>query len=289
MSIIEVKGLNKIYKEKDIFKCLKGQKRKIGVKNISFKVDEGEIFSIIGLNGAGKTTIMKSILALIEIDSGEIKIFNKDHLSLDIKKHIGYLPEISYYPQSVSLKTIMTYYGEMYGLKGNDLELKIDNALKMVGLSERKKDKLKEFSKGMLQKVGIAQAIMNEPKILFLDEPMSGLDPLARKMVIEIIKRFKDLGSTVFLNTHILSDIEEIGERVLIVNQGKLIKELDLREKRGNRYKIICENKIIETDAKSLDEKLKNIKQSDKIKSIMNNDFSLSKYFEELVSGGVEC
>lgn len=229
-TIIKVNNLTKVYKEKDIFKQLKSEKIKRGIENISFEVKQGEMFSIIGLNGAGKTTLLKCLLGLIHYDKGNLEIFGEKHLSLDSKALIGYLPEISYYPKDLKLIDLMFFYGELYGIKKNMLKEKIMNALKTVELDNLTNEKLSSFSKGMLQKVGIAQAILNNPKLLFLDEPMSGLDPLARRGIIKLLEKLKENGTTVFLNTHILNDIERIGERVLVMHKGKIKEELDLRK-----------------------------------------------------------
>lgn len=285
MNIIEIVNLNKIYKERDIFKKLKGNKLKIGVENVSFNVEEGEIFSIIGLNGAGKTTIMKCLLGLLEFDSGKINIFGNGTLKNTDKKNIGYLPEISYYPKSIKLRVLMEYYSQLYGIeKKREPEL-INDALSKVGLLTRAESKLEEFSKGMLQKVGIAQAILNSPKLLFLDEPMSGLDPLARREVIQLIKELKEKGTTIFLNTHILSDIEDIGDRGVIVHKGKILDKFDLHEKREeNGFKIFLKNgEIHEVSIDELDSRLKKLND---IIDVKKNHFSLEEYFKNTIQGG---
>ena len=283
MSIISIKNLNKTYKERDIFKKLKGQKFKIGVKDVNFNIEEGEIFSIIGLNGAGKTTIMKCLLGLLDYDSGDINILGEKKLTEKIKTQIGYLPEISYYPKSISLEVLMEYYAELYGIKNK--EEKIVNALEKVGLISRRKSKLEDFSKGMLQKVGIAQAILNSPKLLFLDEPMSGLDPLARFEVIKLIKELKEKGTTIILNTHILNDIETIGNRGIVVNKGKVVDSFDLNSLRKEAtYTVHYKNGIEKNISKSaLDSKLKELEE---ISDIIKEKFSLEEYFKNIVLGG---
>ena len=285
MSVIKIEDLNKTYKERDIFKKLKGKKEKIGVENVSFSVEEGEIFSIIGLNGAGKTTIMKCLLGLLDYDSGNINIFGKGKLEKDSKNLIGYLPEISYYPKSIKLKILMEYYSELYGIKDN--KQKIEESLEKVGLLNRSNSRLEEFSKGMLQKVGIAQAILNSPKLLFLDEPMSGLDPLARREVIELLKELKTLGTTIFLNTHILGDIEDIGDRGIVVHKGKVLDSFNLHEKRKEEgYNIFLKDGTIHNvSIDNLDMKLKELKE---ITEIKKNHFSLEEYFKNTVLGGKE-
>ncbi|MCK5780153.1 MAG: ABC transporter ATP-binding protein [Psychrilyobacter sp.] len=229
-NIISVKNISLEYKEKDLLKKLKGKKTTIGIKNISFEVEEGEIFSIIGLNGAGKTSTLKCILGLMKPDSGSIEVFGKDGLNGRDFEMVGYLPEISYYPKSMKLNELMKYYGELYNIPKGELNNKIDSVIEKLGLTERKKDRLEKFSKGMLQKVGIAQAILNTPKLLFLDEPMSGLDPLARELVIQIILELKSQGTTIFFNTHILEDVASIADKVAIINNGELIEILDMKK-----------------------------------------------------------
>ena len=285
MKIIEIKNLNKTYKERDIFKRFKGEKIKLGVEDVSFDVEEGEIFSIIGLNGAGKTTIMKCLLGLLDFDSGLIDIFGKGILKKEEKKSIGYLPEISYYPKSIKLRVLMDYYAELYGIEKNRKNELIDLSLQRVGLHHRGESRLEEFSKGMLQKVGIAQAILNSPKLLFLDEPMSGLDPLARREVIELLKELKAKGTTIFLNTHILGDIEDIGDRGIIVHKGKVLDKFNLYEKREEEgYKIITENGTIHrVKTADLDRSLKTIEN---IVDVKKNHFSLEEYFKNTILGG---
>lgn len=228
--IISVKDISLDYKERDIFKKMKGSNGSIGIENISFDVEEGNIFSIIGLNGSGKTSTLKCILGLMKPDKGEIEVFGKKGLRGKDFEKVGYLPEISYYPKSMKLIDLMRYYGELYNIPKNKLDKKIDIILTKLELISRKKDRLEKFSKGMLQKVGIAQAILNDPKLLFLDEPMSGLDPLAREMVIEIILELKSKGTTIFFNTHILEDVANIADKVAIINKGKLVEVLDMKK-----------------------------------------------------------
>jgi ABC-2 type transport system ATP-binding protein len=163
-------------------------------------------------------------------DKGEIEVFGKKGLRGKDFEKVGYLPEISYYPKSMKLIDLMRYYGELYNIPKNKLDKKIDIILTKLDLISRKKDRLEKFSKGMLQKVGIAQAILNDPKLLFLDEPMSGLDPLAREMVIEIILELKSKGTTIFFNTHILEDVANIADKVAIINKGKLVEVLDMKK-----------------------------------------------------------
>jgi ABC-2 type transport system ATP-binding protein len=246
-NIISVKNISLDYKERDIFKKIKGSKGSIGIENISFDVEEGEIFSIIGLNGAGKTSTLKCILGLMKPDKGEIEVFGKKELKRGDFEKVGYLPEISYYPKSMKLIDLMRYYGELYNISKGELDKKIDVILRKLGLISRKMDKLDKFSKGMLQKVGIAQAILNDPRLLFLDEPMSGLDPLARELVIEIILELKSKGTTIFFNTHILEDVASIADRVAIIDKGKLVEVLDMKKIVLEQDDFLLKNHFIKT------------------------------------------
>ena len=227
-NIINIDKLNKSYKVADIFDRIKGDKIKVGVNNVSFNVKKGEVFSVIGLNGAGKTTIMKSILGLIEPDSGKIEVFGRDKLKREDFYNIGYLPEISYYPKDIKLKTLIDFYGDLYNMSRKEKNKKIMESLEILGISSRINDKLEKFSKGMVQRVGIAQAIMNSPKLLLLDEPMSGLDPKGRIQIMELITKLKKEGTTIVLNTHILSDVEKIGDRIAIIHNGYVKDILDV-------------------------------------------------------------
>ncbi len=240
-TIIEVKDITVYYKEKDIIKRLRGNKGKTGIEGVSFGVKKGEIFSIIGLNGAGKTSTMKSLLGLLNTDRGEVRIFGKKTLKGEDYKKIGYLPEISYYPQSLKLKDVLDYYGELYEIPRLKRKEVSNGLAKDLGIHERMNDRLEKFSKGMLQKVGLAQAIMGEPEILFLDEPMSGLDPLARKKVIDIMKELKKKHTTIIFNTHILNDVSNLADRVAIMHEGKLleVREVgELKEKMGESFSL---------------------------------------------------
>lgn len=278
MKIVEINNLNKVYKERDIFKKFKKNNvEKKGIFDISFHVEEGEIFSIIGLNGAGKTTIMKCLLGLIDYDKGEIDVFQNGNLNKKYRKDIGYLPEISYYPKSIKLGILLEYYAELLELPNKYKS--IEEALDRVGLVGLKNSRLEEFSKGMLQKVGIAQSILNKPKLLCLDEPMSGLDPVARGEVIELLKDMKKQGTTIFLNTHILNDIEKIGDRGIIIHKGKIIDKFDLQKIKSNeKYMIYYSDGTVE---EAINFNIKN--NGNNIIKIEKKEFSLESYFRKII------
>ena len=298
-TIIEVKNLEVVYKEKDIFKRLKHGKKKFGISDVSFSVKRGEIFSIIGLNGAGKTSTMKCILGLIKPDKGTVRIFGKNKLATRDFERIGYLPEISYYPKNMRLWDLMKYYCELYNIPRKEQELKIEGILRDLKIYHRRKDRLEAFSKGMLQKVGLAQAVINEPEILFLDEPMSGLDPLARQNVIEMINDLKEKGCTVFFNTHILNDVANIGDKIAIVHEGKLKEVIDMDKVRDKSEYFIkiesrCEGAIEEEGEyyigvlkENLNQRLEElIVNGIEILGIEKNEFSLKEHFIKSIGRG---
>ena len=298
-NIIEVKNISKNYKVTDICDRLKGDKIEDGINDVSFEVKEGEVFSIIGLNGAGKTTIMKSILGLITPDSGEIGVFGERKLRKEDYYRIGYLPEISYYPKEVKLKDLMEYYADLYDMDKYDRKNRLGEILELLNLHKRTNDRLEKFSKGMLQRVGLAQAIMNEPELLFLDEPMSGLDPLGRKQVMEIIKTIKRRGTTVILNTHILSDVEKMGDRIAIVDNGEVKKLFNYSDYAWGKTHYMIEVSVpYRGFAKIADRYIKRVEDDDlnemlkelttigvEIKSIVKGEFRLEDFFIDEIGG----
>ena len=297
--IIRVENITVNYREKDIWKGLKKGRHIRGIENISFEVHKGEIFSIIGLNGAGKTSTMKCILGLIKPDKGRVKVLGKEKMDSRDFERVGYLPEISYYPKSMKLKDLMMYYCELYNMPKREAKEKTMAILEELGIGDRLNDRLEGFSKGMLQKVGLAQAVVNEPDILFLDEPMSGLDPLARQNVVNLIKRLRDRGTTVFFNTHILADVADIGDRIAVIHEGKLIDMIDMKSMRtDHRYLVDVEIqknnnnddgdsfKEFVIDKDELNERLEEfISRGDKIVRVEKMEFSLKEYFIKAIGG----
>lgn len=194
------------------------------LKEVTFNVDDGEIFGFIGPNGSGKTTTFKSILRYIPIDSGSISIMGSTDLSISIKSKIGYLPESPYFYDYLTAEELLNYMGNLYGMDKNKLEVKTDELLEKVNMKHAKKIHLRKYSKGMLQRIGIAQALINDPEFLILDEPMSGLDPVGRREIIDLILEQKKQGKTVILSSHILSDVETLCDRIGVIFNGKIVK-----------------------------------------------------------------
>ena len=200
------------------------------LRGISMTIEEGEIFGYLGPNGAGKTTTLKCILGLIFPEKGNIEIFGYPYLSLRAKERVGYLPENPYFYDYLTASEFLHFYSQLSLIKKKEKEEKIHRFLRLVGLEESVNLQLRKFSRGMLQRIGLAQALIHDPSLVFLDEPLGGLDPLGRKEIRDIIVRLKEEGKTVFLCSHILQDIEMICDRVAIIVNGEIINQGQLQD-----------------------------------------------------------
>jgi ABC-2 type transport system ATP-binding protein len=217
MPAIEILGLEKTY--------LVGfwrKRPKRALHPLHLTVEQGEIFGFLGPNGAGKTTTLKLLMGLVFPTAGTARILGRDWTDPDIKAQIGFLPEQPYFYDYLTAHELLDYYGQLSGVPSKHRKQRIDHVLRRVGLSDVTGVQLRKFSKGMLQRAGIAQAILHDPKVVFFDEPMSGLDPMGRREVRELMEQLKQEGKTVFFSTHILSDAEALCDRVAIVNKGEL-------------------------------------------------------------------
>ena len=200
------------------------------LKGISLTVKEGEIFGYLGPNGAGKTTTIKCLLGLIFPDEGTISIFGQPHLSARARQVLGFLPENPYFYDYLTAREFLAFYADLFGLGRDVKDERIGRLLKLVGLERAADLRLRKFSRGMLQRIGLAQALINDPKLVILDEPLGGLDPLGRKEIRDIIVRFKQEGKTVFFTSHILQDIEMICDHVAIIVGGRIVKQGALQD-----------------------------------------------------------
>jgi ABC-2 type transport system ATP-binding protein len=205
-------------------------KKKTILKGISLSVNAGEIFGYLGPNGAGKTTTIKCILGLIFPDEGFIEVLGYPFLSLKAKEKLGFLPENPYFYDYLSASEFLDFYARLFGIKRAERQTKTKNLLRLVGLEKAAHIPLRKFSRGMLQRIGFSQALINDPDIVLLDEPLSGLDPIGRKEIRDIIVRLKEEGKTVFLSSHILQDIEMICDRVAILVEGEIINQGKITE-----------------------------------------------------------
>jgi len=217
VAAIEILGLEKTY---SVGFWRKRPKRALHPLHLA--IEDGEIFGFLGPNGAGKTTTLKMLMGLVFPSGGGARILGMDLDDPRMKAQIGFLPEQPYFYDYLTARELLTYYGQLSGVDSRQLPRKVDSTLERVGLRDATDVQLRKFSKGMLQRAGIAQAILHDPKVVFLDEPMSGLDPMGRREVRSLIEQLKAEGKTVFFSTHILSDAEALCDRVAVINLGQL-------------------------------------------------------------------
>src|SRR5580704_10917116 len=217
MPAIEILGLEKTYM---VGFWRKRPKR--ALYPLSLQVEEGEIFGFLGPNGAGKTTTLKLLMGLVFPTAGSAKILGRDWTDPEVKAQIGFLPEQPYFYDHLTARELLNYYGQLSGVPAKGRSRCVEEMLARVGLSDSAGVQMRKFSKGMLQRVGLAQAILHDPKLVFLDEPMSGLDPMGRREVRDLIQQLRHEGKTVFFSTHILSDAEALCDRVGVIHQGEL-------------------------------------------------------------------
>src|SRR5438552_552782 len=196
--------------------------RKLAVKDLNLSVHAGEVFGFLGPNGAGKTTTMNVLLGFVNATSGAAFLFGVNVREPIARRRIGYLPELTYYYKFLSAEELLRFYARVFGIPRAQADERIDRLLKLVELDSARKRPIKTYSKGMQQRVGLAQALINDPDLLILDEPTSGLDPLGRMRVREIIQRLKNEGKTVFFSSHELGEVETVCDRVAIIHQGQL-------------------------------------------------------------------
>jgi ABC-2 type transport system ATP-binding protein len=205
-------------------------KRKKILKGISLSVDRGEIFGYLGPNGAGKTTTLKCVLGLIFPEEGKIDLFGRPHLETAGKARTGFLPENPYFYDYLTASEFLRFYSQLFLIPSDQREERIESLLRLVDMKRAENLQLRKYSRGMLQRIGLAQALLNNPDLVLLDEPLGGLDPLGRKEFRDIIVRLKEEGKTVFLSSHILQDIEMICDRVAILVDGRIISQGNLQE-----------------------------------------------------------
>ena len=242
MIAIETRSLSKVYVSSF------GKKKVRALSELNLKIDKGTIFGLLGPNGAGKTTLVKLLLEIIFPTFGTAQLLGEDVNNFLLKKKIGYLPENHKYPSYLAGGEVLKYFGKLSGLDGSKLEIKIDELLELVKLSKWKKAKVRTYSKGMLQRLGLAQALINDPELIFLDEPTDGVDPIGRKEIREVLLELKAKSKTIFLNSHLLSEVEMVTDRVGILNKGKLLREGTVKEltETKEEYKITLLEKSVD-------------------------------------------
>jgi len=224
VAVIETKDLWKTYGR---IEALKG---------VSLKVEKGQIYGLLGQNGAGKTTLIKILLGIVQLTHGEALLLSNPAGSIDVRRRVGYLPEDHAFPNYHTGYSLMDFYGSLYGVPATVRKQKIPETLEMVGIAGRMHSKIKTYSKGMKQRLGIAQALLHDPELIILDEPTDGVDPMGRREIRELMSMLKEKGHTIFLNSHLLGEVELICDRVAILQQGKLVREgtiADLTKTKG--------------------------------------------------------
>jgi ABC-2 type transport system ATP-binding protein len=217
MAAIEILDLEKSY--------LVGfwrKRPKVALRPLRLTIEEGEVFGFLGPNGAGKTTTLKLLMGLVFPTGGSARLLGMPMDDPNVKSQIGFLPEQPYFYDHLTARELLNYYGQLSGVPAKGRSARVEKMLARVGLKDAAGTQLRKFSKGMLQRVGLAQAILHDPKLVFLDEPMSGLDPMGRREVRDLIQQLRAEGKTVFFSTHILSDAEALCDRVGVIHQGEL-------------------------------------------------------------------
>ncbi len=199
-----------------------GQMTKVALNGLDLEVSTGEVFGFLGPNGAGKTTTMNVLLGFVQPTGGTASLFGIDVRQPIARQRIGYLPEMTYYYKFLTAEELLRFYAKIFGLSRAEADKRIDETLKLVELDSARKRLIKTYSKGMQQRVGLAQALINNPDLLILDEPTSGLDPLGRMKVRDIIQRLKNEGKTVFFSSHEMGEVETVCDRVAIISTGDL-------------------------------------------------------------------
>lgn len=209
-----------------------------GCQEISLAVPSGSIFGLLGPNGAGKSTLVKMLVGLLEPTSGEAMVLNRPIYDVSVRKKIGFLPENFRYHDWLSGEDLLDFHGRLFGLSPENISQRIPEVLDMVGLSKHGHKRVGNYSKGMQQRIGLGCALMPDPDLLFLDEPTSALDPIGRKMVRDLIVNLKDQGKTVFLNSHLLSELETVCDHIAIIREGNLLYQGDWKQLACQSYKV---------------------------------------------------
>jgi ABC-2 type transport system ATP-binding protein len=228
--VIQTAGLRKVYRTGFWL-----NQKVVSLQNCSLEIYQGETFGLLGQNGAGKTTLLKTLLGIIRPSAGRGTLLGKPLGDRSVKQQVGYLPENPYFYDFLTGWELLRYTAGLFQIPPEVQQRRIPELLEMVGLAQSaaRKKQLRQYSKGMLQRIGMAQALINDPQIVFLDEPMSGLDPLGRYQMREIILSLKSQGKTIFFNSHVLSDVEKICDRVAILARGELLCIGSLQELLG--------------------------------------------------------
>jgi len=221
---VEVNNLTKV------FRTGIGNQYVVAVDNLSFRVEAGEVYGLIGPNGSGKSTTMKVVLGLMAASKGEAKVFGLDSGDIRARNEIGFLPENPYFYKHLTGAETLKFYGKLCGIRGKKLKARVEELLEIVGLEDAAKRRLGGYSKGMLQRIGLAQSLVQNPRLVILDEPTAGVDPVGSREIRDLILRLKEEGYTVFLCSHLLEQVQEVCDRIGIIFEGRMRREGKLEE-----------------------------------------------------------
>ena len=255
----------------------------VAVKNLSLTVEAGHVYGLLGPNGSGKSTTMKIILGLVTATAGRTYIFDRDSRDVESREAVGFLPENPYFYKFLTGSETLRFYGKLCGMRGARLEERTKELLALVGLEEAADRRVGGYSKGMLQRIGLAQALIQEPRLLVLDEPTAGVDPAGSRQIRDLILKFKERGITVMLCSHLLSQVQEICDRIGIMHRGELVREgaLDQLISIENQTELVVENATPE-----LLEKMRNLIASNGARLIgeQKPQQNLERYFLDVTS-----
>jgi len=215
-NVIEIRNLSKVYRD------FWGRKKVQALKSLSLDVRKGEIFGLLGPNGSGKTTTMKLLLGLLFPDTGDVSIFGQPASNVEKNERIGYLPEESYLYRFLNAEETLDFYGRLFNMPADVRRQRRDQLIEQVGIGHARKRQLKEYSKGMTRRIGLAQALINDPDLVLLDEPTSGLDPIGTRDMKDMILKLRDQGKTVVMCSHLLADVQDVCDRIAILYGGEL-------------------------------------------------------------------
>ncbi|MCA9259085.1 MAG: ABC transporter ATP-binding protein [Planctomycetales bacterium] len=245
--VLETRSLSKIYRD------FWGRQKVRALKALDLEVRRGEVFGLLGPNGSGKTTTIKLLLGLLFPTSGEALVFGRNASDVGKNERLGYLPEESYLYRFLNAEETLDFYGRLFDMPSDVRAQRIDSLIKMVGLERARKRQLQEYSKGMTRRIGLAQALINDPELILLDEPTSGLDPIGTREMKDMILRLKDEGKTVVMCSHLLADVQDVCDRIAILHQGELkemgrvdqlLKVADVTQIRARNLSDACKDEI---------------------------------------------
>ncbi len=245
--VLQTRALTKVYRD------FWGRQKVRALKGLDLEVYRGEVFGLLGPNGSGKTTTIKLLLGLLFPTEGDALVFGKPAGDVAKNERLGYLPEESYLYRFLTAEETLDFYGRLFDMPAKVREERVDSLIKLVGLDRARKRQLQEYSKGMTRRIGLAQALINDPELILLDEPTSGLDPIGTREMKDMILRLKDEGKTVVMCSHLLADVQDVCDRIAILHQGEL-KELgrvdelltvaDVTQIRARNISADCQNEI---------------------------------------------